>query len=168
MNVLKKYQNFLYLSGIGCLVAGISLVFIPLVDLSGTSAQKVFALVLALLFWLGILCEILFFVLANKQCNIIEDRLIQKGSKSFKGKKIGLISFFSCREAIAADVLSIISLAAVILLIIFKATNEWLFIVIAAIFFFSFNLHCFLNGRNYKYLREIQKFFKKQGAKKDE
>lgn len=168
MSVLKKYQNLLFLSWLGCGVAGISILFIPFVDLEGTSAQKAFAILLAALFWLGLIAEVVFFVLANKECNVIEDRLIKKGSKSFKGSKIGVISFFTCREAMVADVLAGLSLIAIILMIILKVTNDWLFVIVAVIFFFSFNMHCFLNGRNYKYLKEIKKFIKKQGAKKDE
>ena len=168
MNVLKKYQNLLFLSWLGCGIAGLSILFIPLVDLEGTSAQKIFAILLAALFWLGLIAEIVFFILANKQCNVIEDRLIKKGSKSFKNAKLGVISFFSFREAMVADVLAGLSLIAIILMIILKVTNDWLFVIIAVIFFFSFNMHCFLNGRNYKYFKEIKKFIKRQGAKKDE
>lgn len=167
MKILKKYQSFICISGIGCLTAGISLLFIPMVDLEGTTIQKVLALIVAGLFWIGLIVEIVFFVLANKQCNLIEERLIKKGSKSFKGTKNGAISFFTCKEAMIADVLAGLSLLALILLIVLKFTNDWLFVIIAVIFFFSFNMHCFLNGRNYKYLKEIQKFIKKQGAKKD-
>lgn len=167
MKILKKYQNFICISGIGCLVAGLSLLFIPMVDLEGTPAQKIFALILAILFWIGLIAEIVFFVLADKQCNMIEDRLIKEGSKSFKGTKIGVISFFTCKEAMVADVLTGLSLIAIILMIILKVTNDWLFVIVAVIFFFSFNLHCFLNGRNYKYIKEIKKFIKKQGAEKD-
>lgn len=168
MNLLKKYKNLLCLSGIGCFIAGISLVFIPMVDLEGTTAQKIFAVMIALLFWSGLATEIVFFVLANKKCNEIEERLVKKGSKSFKGAKLGVISFFQYREAMVADVLAALTLIIMVLLIALKVTNDWLFVIIAVIFFYSFNLHCFLNGRNYKYLKEIQKFIKKQGAKKDE
>ncbi len=168
MRLLKKYQNLIAISGIGCLVAGLSLAFIPLVDLDGSVVQKTFAIVVALLFWLGLITEIVFFVLANKQCSVIEERLIKKGSKSFNDTKIGVISFFTCREAMIADILSAITLIVVILMIAFKVTSDWLFIIFAVILFFSFNLHCFLNGKNYKYLKEIQKFMKEQGAKKDE
>lgn len=167
MKILKKYQHFLCISGIGCLIAGLSLLFIPMVDLEGTTQQKIFALILAALFWIGMIVEIVFFVLADKQCNMIEDRLIKEGSKSFKGTKIGVISFFTCKEAMVADVLTGLSLIAIILMIILKVTNDWLFVIVAVIFFFSFNLHCFLNGRNYKYIKEIKKFIKKQGAEKD-
>lgn len=167
MKILKKYQSFLCISVIGCLISGLSLLFIPMVDLEGTTQQKIFALILAALFWIGMIVEIVFFVLADKQCNMIEDRLIKEGSKSFKGTKIGVISFFTCKEAMVADVLTGLSLIAIILMIILKVTNDWLFVIVAVIFFFSFNLHCFLNGRNYKYIKEIKKFIKKQGAEKD-
>ena len=167
MNALKKYQKLLSISWLGCGLAGLSLLFIPIVDSDGTSTQKVFAILLAALFWIGLIAEIVFFVLADKQCNMIEDRLIKEGSKSFKGTKIGVISFFTCKEAMVADVLTGLSLIAIILMIILKVTNDWLFVIVAVIFFFSFNLHCFLNGRNYKYIKEIKKFIKKQGAEKD-
>lgn len=168
MSVLRKYRTLFVISGIGCLISGISFILMPLVDLNGTTVQKVFAIVTALLFWLGLITEILFFILANKQCNLIEETLIKKGSKSFKKTKIGLIAFFSCREAIVVDILMLISLIALIIFVVFKVTNDWLFTIFMVVLFFSFNLHCFFNGKNYKYLKEIQKFLKKQGAKKDE
>lgn len=168
MEILKKYMNLLWLSGISCFVAGLSLLFIPLADMEGTKAQKGVAVLLAALFWAGLIAEIIFFVIANKQCNSIEERLIKRGSKTFKNTKIGLITFFSCREAMFADIASILTFIIMIVMIILKVTNDWLFVIPATAFFFSFNLHCFLNGRNYKYYKTIQNYIKKQGAKKDE
>lgn len=168
MKILKSYQNLLCLSGIGCFVSGLSLVFIPLVDLEGTATQKFFAILLALLFWLGLISETVFFVLANRKCNVIEERLVRESGKSFKGARIGAISFFTCREAAVADILSGLSAIAVIVFIVFNISNDWLFTCATVILFFSFNLHCFLNGKNYKYIKEYQKYLKRQGAKKDE
>lgn len=168
MYILKKYQNLLCVSGIGCVVAGLSLFFIPMVDMVSSSSQRIFSTILAILFYLGLITEIMFFILATKQCNVIEERLIKIGSKSFRGARIGVISFFTCREAMIVDILTVVLLVLMILLIVLKVTNDWLFVIVAVLFFFSFNLHCFLNGKNYKYLKEIKKFIKKQGAKKDE
>lgn len=158
MNILKKFQRFFVLSVLGGVLAGCALAFLPLVDLNGAQLQRVFAYVLAACFWLGIILEIFFFLLANRQCSKIEERLIKRGEKSFRGAKMGAITFFSCKEAIVADVVAAVSLIAMILLIVFQVTIEWLFIVITVVFFFSFNLHFFLNGKNYKYLKELKKF----------
>lgn len=166
--MMKKFINLLCLSGIGCIISGISLIFIPLVDLNGSAAQRVFAMIVAALFWLGLVTEIVFFILANKQSKTIENRLTKKSGKSFKNAPIGIISFLQCREAMVADIISAISLIVLIMLINFKVSNDWLFVCFAVTFFLSFNMHCFFNGKNYKYLKEYKKYLKKQGAKKDE
>lgn len=166
--MMKKFINLLCLSGIGCLISGISLIFIPLVDLSGSTSQKVFAMIVAAVFWLGLVTEIVFFILANRQCKAIEKGLTKKNGKSFKNAPVGVISFFQCREAMVADIISALSLVVLIMLIIFNVSNDWIFVCFAVTFFLSFNIHCFLNGKNYKYLKEYKKYLKKQGAKKDE
>lgn len=166
--IVRRFKNYLCMSGIGCLVAGAALAFIPLVDLNGSSAQRIFALIVAAVFWLGFTAEIIFFVFANNQCRKMENSLNKNHENTFKGLKPGIISFFKCREAAVADILSALSAIAVIVLIVLNISNDWLFTCVAVILFFSFNLHCFLNGKNYKYIKEYQKYLKKQGAKKDE
>lgn len=168
MNILKKYQVLLYVSVICCIVSGVSLLAIPLVDLDGTEAQRLFAVLFAALFWLGLIVEIVLFVIADKKRCIVEKSREMQGYRKNKKALPGVLSYFSNREAVIADMMALISFIAVILMILLKVTNVWVFVIIAAIFFLSFNFHCFFNGRNYKVLKRIQKYNKRQGAKKDE
>ncbi len=168
MRVLKNYHRFLLLSATGCGMSALALAIMPFITLDGSAVQKGVATVIALMFWLGLVGEILFFVLADKQCKMIEQRLIKKRRRSFKDVRIGIISFFTEPEAVVADAIAILSLIALILLSVLQVTNEGLMIAVLVTFYISFHLHCFLNGKNYKYLKEFQKYFKKQGDKKDE
>lgn len=167
--LLRKFQTNLLLSGVGCFIAGFSLCFLPFVQPYVSSENIAMSVIPAIILWTGLIVETIFFGFANMNCKAIEKKLILKGSKSFKGMKPGIIVFFSCKEAVVTDILFIISSIAVVWAVVANVTNDWLFVSFMEVFFFSFNLHCFFNGKNYKYLKEIQKYNKrKQGAKEDE
>ncbi|MBR6780404.1 MAG: hypothetical protein IKM24_05235 [Clostridia bacterium] len=168
MNVLKRYQIFLILSVGGCLISGLAFGLIPLVEPDSSVLHRVLSILIALLFWLGLICEFVFFAIANKCCKMIEAKLVQKRRKSFTKSRAGIITFFSSPEATVVDVFAFITLIAFVLMIVLQVSAEWLIVLVAVLFYYSFTMHCFLNGKNYKYLKEFQKYFKKQGDKKDE
>ncbi len=167
MNILKKYRFYLLASLCACFVSAVSLAVIPFSDLDTTGVSRVLAYVSAAVFWAGLSAEIIFYILAHRSCSSIEKVLEQNGSKTLKNQRMGLITFFSCKEACVVDILCIVSLLTAAIMIIFNLNYSFFTVVLIA-FIISFNLHCFFNGKNYKYLKEIQKFIRSQGAKKDE
>lgn len=167
MNILKKYRFYLLASLCACFVSAVSLAVIPFSDLDTAGVPRVLAYVAAAVFWTGLIIEIIFFIPAHRSCSNIEKTLEQNGRRTLKNQKPGLITFFSCKEACVVDILCVVSLLTAAVMIIFNL-NYSFFTAVIIVFIISFNLHCFFNGKNYKYLKEIQKFIRSQGAKKDE
>lgn len=167
MKLLKNFQRYLFMSGIGCFIAGVALCLIPVFDTYLMKYGSFFSVLPAIMFWLGIIIEAIFSVLAYMNCNAIEKVLIRQGKKTFHGTKPGIIRFFTCKEAVITDIVFIVSFIAVILSVVFNIVNDWIFIIAVLMLFFSFNLHCFFNGKNYKYLKEIRKFSKNKEREKN-
>ncbi len=168
MKFLKSYRTLFCLSVVGCAAASVALAFIPFGDNLPEKYKGVFSYAFAAAFWIGLVFEIVFFILSAKRGKAIEKKLVSTGSKSLKGSRPGVISFFTCKEAAVADCLFAASVVTIVSFGVFKISNDLLFAVTTVILFLSFNMHCILNGRNYKYIKELQKYLKTQGAKKDE
>ena len=96
---------------------------------------------IGIVFWLGLAGGIVLSVLLSKQ---------RKAAGADEGK-IGIINFFSNKPAIVFDCLMIVSCIASI---VFLVLQSQIFIgyISIALFFFSLEMHCVLNGKNYKYI----------------
>lgn len=102
-------------------------------------------------FWLGLAAGIVFSVLLTKR----------RKKEGFHQGKVGLISFFQNKIAAVFDILMILTLFSTVLLIIFSVKSAIAYVIVA-LFFFSLEMHCVLNGKNYKYITS------KMEEKKDE
>lgn len=165
MNILKKYRFYLLASLCACFVSAVSLAVIPFSDLDTAGVPRVLAYVSAAVFWAGLLAEIIFYILACRSCSSIEKILKQNGSKTLKNQRIGLITFFSCKEACVVDILCLVSFLMAVVMTIFNLNYSFLMAGII-VFIISFNLHCFFNGKNYKYIK-LYKLYKEE-RRKDE
>lgn len=138
----------------------IFLVFIPLVDINGNTVQTIGAYIVAILFWCSIIFEILFSYLCRKNRKLMEEKIYQ--GNFLQNSYSGIISFFKNKEAMITDIVLFVSVIAIVILFWTKAKNEWLIITGVSLFFLSFNMHCLLNGRNYRYYKAYSK--KQRGA----
>lgn len=126
-------------------LSSFSLVIIPFSDFKGTNIQKVLAYVIGASFWLLLIVAWAIQIILSKRL------------KS-EPKKIGLISFFSNKFAIAADVITLISLIASIVMTIISSSfviPEIISYLIISVFFFSLQMHCVCNGKVFKYILKI-------------
>lgn len=64
-------------------------------------------------------------------------------------RRVGLISFFSNKIAVVADIAMVISLIGLVASVIITKATGYTCYVFLAIFSFSFCLHCILNGKVY-------------------
>lgn len=141
MSSRKSLQNLLLISISMFFSSSLLLVFLYFVDYNDTGAKFIFAYVISTAFWvLFITAIVIQIVLLAK----LKDKI---GSI----KDVGIIKFFNNIFAIVADVSCIVSLISTVILVVTKNTNIVSFISIA-ILFFSFEMHCVLNGRKFKYI----------------
>lgn len=168
MKSLKKYVLLVRLSFVGSFLSSVSLFLIPFADINGQGIQKAFAYVAAAVFWSGFILEIIFVFASSCDRKKIEKKRVDAGGEPSKKTGVGAITFFSNRLAAAADSIFIVTAIAVAVLSVLKVKNNIIVMFVTAIMFFSLNMHCILNGRNYRYYANARKFLKKQGAKKDE
>lgn len=151
----RRLARYILITMILALVEFLMLLFIPLVNLEGTASQRIAAYILAATFWISIIVEL--FVV--KVCTYERRWLERRGYRNNEVKyfKPGIISFFKSPEAIVVDIILILAIITVVLSALLQINTEWLIIGGISILVLSFNLHCILNGRNYRYIRKIQK-----------
>lgn len=141
---LNEKEKFILLQLLFFLVSSIDVLFIPLGSYGDTTAKKVLAVVIGIIFWL--------FLAAGVAMNfVIKARF---GKDYFEGR-FGLISFFKNKYAIIMDILMIITLIFSVYVISTK-TSSYLGLIAISLFLFSFESHCVLNGKyfNFKTIEE--------------
>lgn len=131
---------------------------IPFVNLETIGWQRVGAYVVASLFWLSVIAEIVFVLLSTQFRKRLENE--RKGKKSKDGLQPGIISFFKNREAKIVDIIFLVSVVVVLILILAKVKTGWMVMASFSTLFLSFNLHCILNGKNYRYIKNNQLYKK--------
>lgn len=156
--LIKKYKLFFYLSFVCFIFSGISILCIPITNAYGTGISKVMVYVVACMFWIGIIGEFVLFNKANSLRKILERKSRRKNATISSNIGIGVLSFFRNREAKICDVILFISAALFAFLSVFKIDIEWLIVISTELLFLSFNLHCFLNGKNYGYIKSYKNY----------
>ena len=142
----------------------VSILCIPFVNLDGTLVQRISGYILATIFWISILVECIFVHFSTKERRWIERK--EYRNKVLKYSQPGAISFFKNAEATVADVILFIAVTLVEILMWTQVKTGWMLMADISILFLSFNLHCILNGKNYRYLKSYRIYKKEQ--KKDE
>lgn len=154
----KKTIRYFALSIVFLVVATIAFLCIPI-----WTASTAPSYVVAVTFWVSLILEQVFFWLGNASRKKMERKVFRL--KRFGKRGPGIICFGSNRIASISDCIMIISLIAVVLEIVFHVEYEWLVMTSLAMLFLSFNLHCILNGTNYKYLLAYHKHKKRSVGK---
>ena len=145
---LKKY-NLITISL--AVLEFVLILCIPLVNLDGSSAQKIGAYILAAFFWICIAIEGIFVHLSTQERRWMERRGFR--NRALKHSPPGVISFFKNLEAMVVDIILFISAILVVILVWTQVKTGWMIMAGISILFLSFNLHCILNGKNYRYLK---------------
>lgn len=150
---INKYIMTFRLALISTVLGSIPIAFIPLADFNGSTVQKVIAYCIGEMFWLFTVAGYVLFCISLKQ-----KRDIAQNIKTAKrnGRKIGLICFFSTPEGSLADGLLIVSAVMLVMnMIVFKNVS-WYGMISVTLFMLSAQLHCILNGDNFKYKKYLQ------------
>lgn len=168
MSDKKMNINVFLCIGMACLQF-VLLLLIPLSNIEGTKTQQMIAYIIAFLFWTSLIGEIVFVRLSSNERKRL-DRKLHKG-KEINQSFSGIFSFLKNKEAMIADITLFLSVILLGIIIWTNVKTSWMIIGDVAFLALSFNLHCILNGKNYRYLKEIRttRMDKiKKGEKKDE
>jgi len=145
---MNKFKTFFRLS-IACIwietVALLSIQFLS--HIKNETVNQFVSYVIAGVFWLSMITEQVLFWNANAR---------RKHLKRTSSYRIGLISFWKTPGGKIADVLMAVSSVMILMLIVLKMSTGWCILASISILFLSFQLHCFYNGRNYRFLREYK------------
>lgn len=145
MSEIKRKHTLLFWSSIGCsVISSLSLMAAMLVNSEGKNKEVLIAF--GLLFWIGLILEQILFWRANRLMRIA----ITRDRRRIRGRP-GITSLSTYIEGFVVDIVFVISLISLVVCIAFglgEALMQYVFICLMVL---SFRLHCFLNGRNYKY-----------------
>lgn len=134
-------------------LSSVPIVLIPVAK--GNEDNKVFAVMIPIIFWLGLAGEQFFIWRAN----FYRKKLQQANGrypKRIRGRP-GVISFFMTPEGMAADLLFLVSLIVfVVIALLHKGESVLQFILIFCLIL-SFRLHCTFNGINYRYKKILSR-----------
>lgn len=145
-------------------LAFVLLLCIPIGDLDGSALQRMLAYIFAAGFWLSVIAESVFVWLASRERKRLERRGYR--DKSISHSPVGIISFFKSPEASGVDVFLFLSTITVVIFLWLQVKTSWMIMAGVSIWFLSFNLHCILNGRNYRYFKRLRLY--KEERKRDE
>ena len=145
MSVTKQKHAVLFaFAMVFSVISSLSLMAAMLVNNEGKN--KGILVTFGLLFWFGLILEQVLFWKANRLMKIA----VAKERRRIHGAP-GILSLSTCPEGLAVDIAFGVSLIAFIICITFGIGEMLLQYIVICLMVLSFRLHCFLNGRNYKY-----------------
>ncbi len=157
----KRLLRLLSLSAAGAAAGTIALFALPLIGIEGSMDRQILSHTAAGAFWLSLLFQGYVTARGSAVRKKLERQEKQRAGETLN--RIGLFSFFTSREATVADGAFLISACTVMGLILCKVNQRWAVALSVALLFLSFNLHCILNGKNYRWAKRY--FMGKKGRK---
>ena len=133
---------------------------IPLVNIDGSLIQRVGAYIIAAAFWISIVMECVFSHLSTYERKYVERK--EYRNRTLKHSQPGVISFFKNLEATIVDIILFLSAIIVVIIAWLQVKTGWMIITCTSVLFLSFNLHCILNGKNYRYIKALRLYKKEQ------
>lgn len=147
-----KIQTFLVI--ILAAMSASSLFCIPFAEVDNNGINGAIGYIIGAIFWIGIILEIICLFDINKQRKKLEPALDENDCKQHKNIVCGLVSFFNGTLATIFDIILFISIIFIIIIVCLKIRNIWIVVCGIVSLFFSFNMHCLLNSKNYIFIKE--------------
>lgn len=157
----QKFGRSLQVSLLSPVIGAVALLFAPLCNFDGSGLQVAASMLVPTLVWGSVITEIVMTLRCQHFRKEMELTLFK--SKAIHGSYPGVISFAKNREGVIADIVLFVSAIVVALTLQLHVETAWIVLSCVFLFFLSFNMHCLLNGKNYRYY----KAYKKRGAKRN-
>lgn len=128
-------------------------------DMALNTGKKWLQILSGAMFWLSLIAAYVLFGIVSAM------RKKQAGGSrvSPKHKLPGIITFFSSKEAMVLDILTVVFLVALLVCWFGFKLNNMVVFVFVALFILAFQLRAVFNGENYRYIKSQM-----SGGKKDE
>jgi len=138
----------------------ILILLIFLCNIDGSKVEKIGAYVIAALFWITIIGLVISTIKTTQYRKQLQERGYRL--RGIRHSPIGVFSFFKNKEAAIMDIVLFVSAVSVAILAWTHVAIGLLILSCISLLFFSFNMHCVLNGRNYRYYKAFIKHQKEQ------
>lgn len=165
--LLKKFKHKFYVSFCCFAAACFTLVFVPLLNTEATGSERTKLYAVAGAFWAFVILGIVFLLLTGSLRKSIDIKLKKENIKP-EGGGIGLISFFKNKEAIISDIALFVFAIINAVFAVTGMSNAWLNIVCIVFLFIALVCHSFFNGRNYKYVKYINQYYRNKERQDNE
>lgn len=147
---LKKHSILLNFSIINSVISSLSLMATILVNTDGKN--QMILVLFAIIFWLGLIAEQISIWRANAMLKEIE----KQSRRKLRGR-YGIFSVATSIEGLIADGVFAISIIGLIICVIFHLGETLMQYVFICLMVLSFRMHCFLNGKNYRYKKLLER-----------
>lgn len=153
-----RIKVYFSISVVSAVVSSLQPLCIPFVSLDGTSFQKRAAYILAAVFWLSLMLELCMVWMCSSERKRLEHKKV--GFGALLRARRGAISFAKTLPGTVADAVMLLSLIAVVITVWTETHSQWLILVLVSVLCLSFQLHCLMNGKNYRYIKLLSKYAK--------
>ena len=134
-------------------ISSLSLLFGIFVDFDGYGFPRALGYIIGAVFWLfEIIGWLAFFKLSKRRKEYEKDN--PDASYLKRRRRPGILTFFANKRAAIVDLVLPISLIMMVL-VLFIPLGQTVTFIVAAVFSFASQMHCILNGINFKYIQFI-------------
>ncbi len=151
MQTIQKIKHLLWTSA-GCLLTMcVTILLMPLANNKAAQTDNISLMVVGGIFWVSLLVGYALLIRANilRKCFIRR----QIDSNASMKCRIGIITFFSNIPATIADAVMLTSILVISVIMFTSLKDNFIVYVLLFLLSFSFNMHCVLNGRIYKFIK---------------
>lgn len=144
MSIIKTLEK-LYWSSVSCFFMMSAMILImPIIENNEKAIIPV-----GLAFWFFAISGYILLIVANVEFKRIGGNL----HKNNKNSLPGIISFFSNKIAMIADITAIVSAIAFVIICITELRFKYIAFIVLFFVIFSLHMHCLFNGRIYKLIK---------------
>lgn len=137
------------------LMLSVSYLLMPIESKISVGNLSIYSFVAGLMHWIAIIMGITVQSILAYRRRVWCVKHDVQNYKSIKG--IGAFTFFKNIYGVIADVMTVASLAGVVLSLILTTGTGYSCYILISVFVFSFCMHCVLNGKIFQYITNYEK-----------
>lgn len=152
---LNKARLFLNLALVSIFLSSLQIVWIPFVSYGETIRENITSYTISGCLWGFLITGYILLYKAQHYCRLAQQKSGIHRLRRYK-LNVGIFNIFTSAEAFVFDIIAFISLLATVISSIFWQHIRFAIPVSAAIFVFTFQMHCILNGRIYINIKSLE------------
>lgn len=158
--MVKRFCFLYNITFAGYILSAVSILGLPFADIIDGGKVGVSSVVIAVLFWLGLIVGTTCLIILTKFRHTVRARIPGLNVRISK-KFPGIMNFsLSVRHLVVYSVF-IIGLSVIIFDLIFAFANRYLMFPVISVTYSAFIMHCMIDGKNYQIYKILKKGEKK-------